>query len=511
MSSPFLLEGLGGIPGIKMQRGSQTEYPFTAPVIDSGGQVYNVKALGAKGDGTTDDTTAILSAMAEVGPTGGALVFPPGSYLISLPLKYYQTSATTGQLAPSLLGGWGKGGSSTDIGQVGPVKFVASSSFPTGEFLIDYIGSQTTVDSPLTGFGIQGFALECNSRAAGIRLCNEESAYLGKCVINGAVAPNPANTAGSPTGAVSLVAGSNNSAYNNVVEDVYVYHAGNAGFCMTEGGGSSVTARNCSSIGNSNYGFITTPATTLITCDSQSNGIAGYYVNGGKLIGCTTLFANNGNAVLLDHAYDFSTMRNEFLACSFFGTNSDQGTEAKNALIRIKWQENRTQFTNCKFIAEGATSDWVYIDSGAVSSSIIAFNGCDFDPTNGAVTNVPFNFNGNTSVIVNNSPGINPQISYALGNVTGATTFNRINGWEQSGTLTGNITVTLTSGLVVGDTMKLVLTQDGTGSRTATWPSNFKKAGGSLVLSTGAGAVDAVSMVWDGTNWRETARALNQS
>lgn len=107
--------------------------------------------------------------------------------------------------------------------------------------------------------------------------------------------------------------------------------------------------------------------------------------------------------------------------------------------------------------------------------------------------------------------GINPALLYAQGNVTGATTFNRANGEHITATLTGSITVTLTAGVSAGDTLTLELTQDGTGSRTATWPSNFKKAGGTLTLSTGAAAVDIISMRYDGTNWVETSRALNVS
>jgi len=36
---------------------------MVAPVIDSGGQVFNVAAFGARGNGTTDDTTAIQDAI----------------------------------------------------------------------------------------------------------------------------------------------------------------------------------------------------------------------------------------------------------------------------------------------------------------------------------------------------------------------------------------------------------------------------------------------------------------
>lgn len=46
----------------------------------------NVKSFGALGNGTTNDTTAIQAALDAVPATGGSVVFPPGSYLVSAPL-----------------------------------------------------------------------------------------------------------------------------------------------------------------------------------------------------------------------------------------------------------------------------------------------------------------------------------------------------------------------------------------------------------------------------------------
>ena len=42
----------------------------------------SVKDFGAVGDGVTDDTTAIAAAVAAV-PTGGIVLFPPATYLVS--------------------------------------------------------------------------------------------------------------------------------------------------------------------------------------------------------------------------------------------------------------------------------------------------------------------------------------------------------------------------------------------------------------------------------------------
>ena len=54
------------------------------PIVDVGGQEFNVKAYGAKGDGVTDDTAAINAAINACSATGGGTVYlPPGIYIIS--------------------------------------------------------------------------------------------------------------------------------------------------------------------------------------------------------------------------------------------------------------------------------------------------------------------------------------------------------------------------------------------------------------------------------------------
>lgn len=138
---------------------------------------------------------------------------------------------------------------------------------------------------------------------------------------------------------------------------------------------------------------------------------------------------------------------------------------------------------------------------------IVSNNNCNDNKTGSLFNNVT----NQTSVSIVNNMGINPDSIHAQGNVTGATTFNRANGSHITATLTGDVTVTLTAGVFKGDELTLELTQDGTGNRLVTWPSNFKKAGGSLTLSTGAAAVDIVKMRYDGTNWVEVSRSLNIS
>src|SRR5512135_421699 len=66
--------------------------PLTAPIQDRGGQVFNVKAYGAKGDGTTDDKAAIQAAINAAKAAGGGVVnFPPGTFMVSGPLVLPRT------------------------------------------------------------------------------------------------------------------------------------------------------------------------------------------------------------------------------------------------------------------------------------------------------------------------------------------------------------------------------------------------------------------------------------
>src|SRR3990167_4982519 len=50
--------------------------------------VFNVKDYGAKGDGTTNDRTALFDADAAVPSTGGDIYLPPGTYLVNSNLTF---------------------------------------------------------------------------------------------------------------------------------------------------------------------------------------------------------------------------------------------------------------------------------------------------------------------------------------------------------------------------------------------------------------------------------------
>jgi hypothetical protein len=88
-------------------------------------------------------------------------------------------------------------------------------------------------------------------------------------------------------------------------------------------------------------------------------------------------------------------------------------------------------------------------------------------------------------------------------------------GYIKTITLTGNCTFTLTgatSGLV--GTLQLVLTQDGTGGRTVTWPGSVQwPSGAAPALPSAAGAVERVTLTtYDGgTTWYGTTASGSYS
>jgi hypothetical protein len=87
----------------------------------------------------------------------------------------------------------------------------------------------------------------------------------------------------------------------------------------------------------------------------------------------------------------------------------------------------------------------------------------------------------------------------AIGSSGGTVTPNISLGSIQSITLTSNMTFSSITNIVAGQSFTLIVTQDGTGSRTLT--STMKFAGASKTLSTAASAVDIISVFYDGTNY----------
>ncbi|HEY8998953.1 MAG TPA: glycosyl hydrolase family 28-related protein [Candidatus Saccharimonadales bacterium] len=91
-SSVGAASGVASLDSSGLIPASQFGNTVAAPLEDKGGQVYNVKAYGATGNGTTDDTAAIKAALAAASSNnsvyvgGGTVFVPAGTYKVSSPI-----------------------------------------------------------------------------------------------------------------------------------------------------------------------------------------------------------------------------------------------------------------------------------------------------------------------------------------------------------------------------------------------------------------------------------------
>ncbi len=109
-----------------------------------------------------------------------------------------------------------------------------------------------------------------------------------------------------------------------------------------------------------------------------------------------------------------------------------------------------------------------------------------------------------TKLEVNGLAMTNLFVSKAFYSNTSATnvTIDWNNSNEQKITLAHNVTFAFTAPTNGVGTLSLMLTQDGTGSRTATWPASVKWPGGTApTLSTAAGYVDVISCVYEASTY----------
>lgn len=112
-----------------------------------------------------------------------------------------------------------------------------------------------------------------------------------------------------------------------------------------------------------------------------------------------------------------------------------------------------------------------------------------------------------TPVLFNDTlPLTNPTVTnytetpYSANSST-AITLSLSNGTIQIITLTGNCTFTFPTA-VSGKSFLLLLRQDGTGSRTVTWPASVKwPSGNAPTITSTASKQDILAFVSDGTNW----------
>jgi hypothetical protein len=135
----------------------------------------------------------------------------------------------------------------------------------------------------------------------------------------------------------------------------------------------------------------------------------------------------------------------------------------------------------------------------SLATDIIKLNGNVTVGANNAAITSAGAISGVSSNVANTQLNRFQETTYNIGTTSGTITPDFNNGSIQNITLNGSITMNSLGNAVAGRSMTLILTQDGTGGRTLT--SSMYFAGGSNTLSTAGGAIDIISMFYDGTRY----------
>jgi hypothetical protein len=184
------------------------------------------------------------------------------------------------------------------------------------------------------------------------------------------------------------------------------------------------------------------------------------------------------------------------------GINIDEGCAPSGINNAI-----RTLMAQLKDWQSGTSGDYTAVSAGGTGvgtlTGIVKGNGTS--AFSAATAGTDYVTPSSTETLTNKTI-TNPTVTnytesvVAIGNTGTAQTITLTSGTVQTATLTGNCTFTMPTA-TAGKSFILLLRQDATGNRTATFTGvKFNSAGAPTITAT-AGRMDILSFVSDGTNW----------
>lgn len=228
---------------------------LTVPLTDKGGQVFNVKAYGATGNGTTDDSASILSAITAAQAVGGIVFFPTGTYKVISSSRtdtisyrsgntFNDSSCVSGDVGKYVL--WG------NLGRIAKITAVAAGSY----FTVDVLPLTTAATS--AAIVVPGLVIP-----EGVRVVGAGPSFNHQLTAGGATSQVCTQISDTGTGVTVLIQGANSSS----------------------GGSTRYGLSNLSVIGNSGntYGLFVGNGAWLIDSENlelSNHGIAGLGLDG---------------------------------------------------------------------------------------------------------------------------------------------------------------------------------------------------------------------------------------
>lgn len=373
---------------------------LSSKLLDMGGAVYNVKSLtyGAKGDGSTDDTTPIQNAINDAQASGGVVYLPTGVYLVSATLTVTAAGVSivgAGKTATIIktnsstldIVAIGNTGAPFNVGGIRDLSFNSSVTRTAGwcitisgmqDFFITNVRCQTTNGNGLRfgsgGFlAAIGFISDCSifttGAFVGMEFDSGNERYVSSCWLQGDL------TAGS----IGMkFAGSAGDYFRDV--SVVTYEAG---IKYTGGTNTFTTFNNVLSDQNAVSGFDFSAGSNfgilLNGCWASSTGTASISAIGfrftaadGVILNSCRAINNGGHGVLVN-----STALNIEIYGGLYTGNSQQSSGVANGItIAASAQKVNIVGAKCGVVAGAANQQAYGINIGASTDNISVLD-CD--------------------------------------------------------------------------------------------------------------------------------------
>ena len=361
----------------------------TSKIFDAGGAVFNVKAYGAKGDGVTDDTTAIQAAINAANALPGGKVFlPPGQYGISATLTVTATQGTTGaSLVPSFVGSSTPGRIGDGGSDISSTSIICLPTFPTGDMVLAYYPPTADTSRPPSGAEIGNFGVVCNSLGAGIIISQPRQFYGHNITIDHAAITNGGTPFGSSaSGAFNLASYSATAPAFNRWDSITTSYSAQDGFNYQILSDDLCT--NIFSLQDVRNGLFITGSGTFVNIHYEGSTYGIYVLCGNThqyFYGINQFGLPHLNSVIIESNNSTAESSNVYFTNCQFSNQPVSGTGAPDAAI-VRLEANgsniiNTVFTACEFTAQAYTSYFVVADVGLAPTSTATFIGCQFRGT----------------------------------------------------------------------------------------------------------------------------------